>query len=460
MDGKELVTSIKINKILLNETKDEKLNETMSSKTDIKNCLVTHCTSSIFKLLRSSKTSMCLIERCFPVISDSDNFLELDFISIKKLLSSSGLNIDSELQVFNAADSWLSHDITDCRKNAKDLLSKVRFSLLSIPALQQILERVSSIYHKCSNIIEAVLVNKQQLNKTDCNITSRYCKQTNFNILVCGGKDVNMNKVTNDVISFDTSNLCEVNHLLPMKKARSFFETVCIKGEIYVFGGIDYDDIIVRSVEKYSPVTNSWKFVINMMDNREMFSGCSLMDNVYIIGGLIRNNWDTATCFEFNTKSLKWKEISKMNDARRHSACSVFEGRVVVSGGNNYHRLNTVEAYDHIGDTWENMPNMIIERSSHKSVAVKKKLFVIGGNITNECEVFDSTSNRFSWLKKPTSGFNLYDLSDVITIGSKILLFIENCNVIIYDFENNEWSVKTCEATRNLKYFSCVKVPV
>ena len=58
------------------------------------------------------------------------------------------------------------------------------------------------------------------------------------------------------------------------------------------------------------------------------------------------------------------------------------------------------------------------------------------------------------------SGFDFYDLSEVITIGSKILLFIENCNVIIYDFENNEWSVKTCEAAKNLRYFSCVKIPV
>ena len=57
------------------------------------------------------------------------------------------------------------------------------------------------------------------------------------------------------------------------------------------------------------------------------------------------------------------------------------------------------------------------------------------------------------------SGFDFYDLSEVITIGSKILLFIEICNVIIYDFENNEWSVKTFEATRSLRYFSCVKIP-
>ena len=53
---------------------------------------------------------MSLIERCFPMIVDSDNFLELDFIFIKKILSSSELNINSELQVFNASDSWLSHD--------------------------------------------------------------------------------------------------------------------------------------------------------------------------------------------------------------------------------------------------------------------------------------------------------------------------------------------------------------
>ena len=56
------------------------------------------------------------------MIADTVNFLELDFIIIKKILSSSGLNIDSELQVFNAADSWLCHDITERRKYAKELL--------------------------------------------------------------------------------------------------------------------------------------------------------------------------------------------------------------------------------------------------------------------------------------------------------------------------------------------------
>ena len=48
------------------------------------------------------------------------------------------------------------------------------------------------------------------------------------------------------------------------------------------------------------------------------------------------------------------------NVARENSSCAVFEGRIVVSGwyNNNEGLLNTVEAYDHIDDSWKYMPNM------------------------------------------------------------------------------------------------------
>ena len=149
-----------------------------------------------------------------------------------------------------------------------------------------------------------------------------------------------------------------------------------------------------------------------------------------------------------------------MNNARRHLACSVFGGRVVVSGGrNSFGRLKTVEAYDPVGDTWENIPNMVNERICHKSVAVKNKLFVIGGYDRNSCEVFDSTTNKFTLIKQPT----LVDLTEpygVITNSNNLLMFRENCNVTIYDFEKDEWAVKTCEATRNMRRFSFIALPV
>ena len=230
------MTSIKLNKIFLKEVEDGIIKNTMKSKIDIKNCLVIFHSSNIFELSTSTKVAMSLIERCFSMIVDSNNCFELDFISIKKILSSSGLNIDSELQVFNAADSWLCHDITERSMYAKGLLSKTRFSLLSISALKQILDRVSSNHHECSDIIEAVLVKKQQLHSFSCNITSRYCNQTNFNILFCGGENENLNKVSNDVKLFDANNFMEIKLLPHLEEARCVFGAFCIKGEVYVFG--------------------------------------------------------------------------------------------------------------------------------------------------------------------------------------------------------------------------------
>ena len=464
MDEDKLVTSMKFNKILLNEIEDNKINKIMMSGTDIKNCLVRHCSSNIFNLSSSIKGSMSLIERCFPMIVDSDNFLELDFISNKKILSSGGLNIDSELQVFNAADSWLSHDITQRSKYAKDLLSMVRLPLLSIPALKQVLNRVSSKYHKCANTIEAVLVKKQQVHPFSCNITSRYCNQNNFNILVCGGYNDKLEKHSNGAKLFNANYYSEVINLPNMNEVRSDFKAVCVKGEVYVFGGND-NDRVIRSVEKYSTDSNTWENVTNMIDDRYHFSVCSLIDNVYIIGGRMDDVIDghnIATCFEFNTKSLEWNEISKMINPRKLSASSVFEGRIVVSGGWFNNRLNTVEAYDHVRNTWENMPNMINVRYCHKSVAVKNKLFVVGGLSTSNCEVFDSTTNKFTVLKQPTlaSRYDLYESFGVNNIGSKIFIFKDNSDVITYDFESNEWSVKACKATKNIRFFSCVKIPV
>ena len=107
------------------------------------------------------------------------------------------------------------------------------------------------------------------------------------------------------------------------------------------------------------------------------------------------------------------------------------------------------------------MPNMIIERSRHNTVAVRNKLFAIS-DFTNDYEVFDSNTNKYTLLKQPTPAYryNLSGHSQVVTIESKIYVFSKNCFVMIYDFKDNEWSVKDCEATRNLRSFSCVKILV
>ena len=153
-----------------------------------------------------------------------------------------------------------------------------------------------------------------------------------------------------------------------------------------------------------------------------------------------------------------------MNGERTKAACTVFEGRVVVSGGfRNLHSndiSNTVEAYDHVANTWFKLPNMIERRHYHKSVAVKNKLFLVGGDRTKTCEVFNSTTNKFCLLKKPERLFESSSLTEVISIGTKLNIFCNKGRVIVFDIDNDEWSEKTCEATKNLLSFSCVRLPV
>ena len=99
-----------------------------------------------------------------------------------------------------------------------------------------------------------------------------------------------------------------------------------------------------------------------MYDYRVSFSACSFIKGIYVFGGFL--GYQTSSCLVFDTKNETWTQIARMNQIRCDASCVVFEGRIVVSGGcnENEEELNTVEAYDHIDNSWTNMQNMIVRR--------------------------------------------------------------------------------------------------
>ena len=212
------------------------------------------------------------------------------------------------------------------------------------------------------------------------------------------------------------------------------------------------------SVEKYSTKTNTWETITKMFDDRKAFCACSFMDSVYVIGGYYtRGN----SCIKFNTNNRQWNEVARLNEARSRTSCTVFEGRIVVSGGYRTRTLNTVEAFNHIANSWSYMPNMIEARYHHKSVAIKNKLFVVGG-LCKTCEVFDSTCNKFVLLKPLPAAFQTYLIlpAEVISIGRKLVVHdsIQPKDVLFYDVENDEWTKVSFDVKTSLSWFDCVKV--
>ena len=119
--------------------------------------------------------------------------------------------------------------------------------------------------------------------------------------------------------------------------------------------------------------------------------------------------------------------------------------------------LVSVESYDVLPNKWSTMPNMNSGKYDHSLVVVKKKLFVISKREDN-CEVFDNICKKFVTIKSPQ-----FDLSSRIrahSIENKIFALQDKCSKIVtYDTDKNEWSEESCENTKNLLWFSCVKVP-
>ena len=109
------------------------------------------------------------------------------------------------------------------------------------------------------------------------------------------------------------------------------------------------------------------------------------------------------------------------------------------------------------------MPDMLVRRSGHESVAIRNKLFVMEGGVMDRgddwtCEVFDSTCNKFVFLKPLPRPKKLSFLRKAFSFGSEIFLYY-NKSILVYDVENNEWLEKSCQVLEDIDGFSYAKVP-
>ena len=160
--NRDFVTSSKENKIKLNEVIEKELYKTVEVKIGTNNVAALYNFSQLYSSSNASKPPLQFIERCFQMFVDCTSFLELDLKLISKILSSSELNIDSEMEVFNAVVSWLEYK-KERKIYAKDLFLKVRLCFLSDPALKLIKEKISCLIDDFAFINEVITEKKKYL---------------------------------------------------------------------------------------------------------------------------------------------------------------------------------------------------------------------------------------------------------------------------------------------------------
>ena len=496
LDDNELSSVMKISKLSLDENIRNVICETIEEKLHIQNVTSFYQIAKIFNLSSIHVKVFSCIKTCFTMVVDTPNFLELDFTHLSKIFRSSKLSITSEREVYDAAENWLKYNFEERREFAKQLLLTVRLPLLSDHSLKYLIDNSSSFskIKECKAVLIDVLNNKDNYyhNKATVCYTSRYCNQGLYSILVCGGQNATDTAV-NNMKQLNATNLNYVNVLSVMLNNRRGFKAVCLKGEVYVFGGTDAEYNLIRTVDRYSPATNKWVKVADMENEHERFRcmvmyearrdfcACVFMDKIFIIGGFnrrYRKHYSILydTCVQFDTKNSQWEHVARMNERKKSAACVVFEEKVIVTGGVGYDEvdededdddyferdhlttLNTAESYDVAGNVWTQMPNMREKREGHSLVVVKNKLFVVGGRGSLTSEVFDNNSKTFVSLK---SEF-LIGRDKALSVGSKIVIFdiSEYLPVAIYDVHKNEWSEEPCETAEHFINYYCAKLPI
>ena len=139
----------------------------------------------------------------------------------------------------------------------------------------------------------------------------------------------------------------------------------------------------------YSAKTNTWKKLKPATKGLTVFSVCTFMKSIYVIGGCkyyskssLKNTIHyieevfQSCCYKYVAN--KWTKIADLQNERCFSACTVFKGKIVVTGGSNSDgSLRSVEAYDHHKNKWTYLSDMIAKRYDHSAVSMGNKMFVI-----------------------------------------------------------------------------------
>ena len=312
----------------------------------------------------------------------------------------------------------------------------------------------------------------------------RYCDQEEFSIGV----------FSNDIHSGDS--LTHRHFLLNNFDTKTYLPTLPIydrkaiacSSTVYFAGELEGHDNTL-SVVKYSFSTKCWN-KLPLLEGvlKRRYKVCSFMQKVFVIseGGYKKPSWF------YNKDINKWTSIASIMDDRKGSALTVFQGRIVISGGVrkkilpdrvypggmvdrclrfSVKYLNTIEAYDYHENKWSYFPSMLSPRVNHTVVNSSNKMIIIGGN--SDCsEIFDSVTRKFTYIKTLPKWVGTSKLDwhigvkkpyQVVDIANKIYFFRmekNKFNIHSYDVRNDHFAFKTSMETENFEEFSCVKIPM
>ena len=339
------------------------------------------------------KSTWFYIASNFMELITCEEFQHLTQEELCMILSSDDLDISNEMDAYIAATVWLSHNVSVRRKYTMEVLSCVRFPLLSASFLSSLSGSSTDKSHKA---ILAQARNAQRLRRTksrqqkiaafkkrsltprktdrvmaiaggyagdfvkSCEIydpKSRSWREHDLELPACkhfhwiGVIGMRLYALSGDSISNINTVISRFTSSAARLLSSTAFSTeweceatlphdcsgmqICIMNEcIYASGETTLNDVLVFGVSCYDPSSGTWEFLSSMPQARALVGFTGYKGKLYLAGGVDPGSGAFLTRFEsYNPTARTWVTLLSFNSSRYHPGTVVLNDYLYLIGG-------------------------------------------------------------------------------------------------------------------------------
>ncbi|MBL8191859.1 MAG: IPT/TIG domain-containing protein, partial [Acidobacteria bacterium] len=210
----------------------------------------------------------------------------------------------------------------------------------------------------------------------------------NGKVLIAGGGDANGAMRFSELYDPATDTWTRTGDMLTSRTGHT--ATLLRNGKVLVTGGVQAGGAILNSAELFDPVTGAWSATANTMPNNRTDHTATLMADGRV---LVTGGWNVAAgtnilknCDIYDPATNSWTSINGMNQARRfHTATLLFDGRLLVVGGDTTSALMTSELFDPATGRWtQQTSTMHVGHFRHTATLLPNgKVLVVSGLQSN-----------------------------------------------------------------------------
>ncbi|XP_060907205.1 kelch-like protein 32 isoform X1 [Labrus mixtus] len=326
--------------------------------------------------------------------SRQDEALQLPYRLLREVLKSDRLTSLSEEEIWKLVVLWLEHD---CRyQYTEDLLQHVRYGLMDVPTLHHLAHSHPLVQSSPSTaaLVEEALdyhhATFAQPLRQSARTRPRFQSLT---LYIAGGRKREVSRVR-ELRYFNPAAQEHVrvaggsnwSELAPMPTGRSHHCVAVMGNFLFVVGGeVEHATgrtCAVRTACRYDPRGNCWTEIAPMKACREHFVLGALGQYLYAVGGRNELRQVLPSVERYCPKRNKWMFVQPFDRSLSCHAGCVADNLLWVSGGvtNTAQYQNRLMVYDPEQDQWLARSPMLQRRVYHVMAAVRRQLYVLGGN--------------------------------------------------------------------------------